>query len=611
MRITTCLAVIVAVGAASGIDTRPAQAEARLNGRWYVTLQTALDLAQPGDTIVISHTDEDVPIEMTTPVDRLTIKGNASLRAGLTLRGDGIRVEGIGVDGTLTIEGERATVSGCTLIGWGGPSLRISGSRATVRDCELAGDLTSVITGARARVERNEIYGTHGIEIRGDRARVRRNASRMEYAHRASRPGAAASIVHVVGDSARIERNELEWRYVDASSAREIERAMSESWRNPEIVDPTLLTGTAVSVDGDRARVSRNVISGAAFGIGVVGNDARIESNTVDHVDVAVQSRGDAARIARNDIRGALLGVDVEGSTFRVDRNDMTVGRRGLPTVTSEVVQGAKGDGPLVARTVWSVSGVGSVLDGCPAVRANTDEDGASITRNDVELPIGGVGIDLTTRGATVHRNEVVGSLDGEVSLSITGDDNRVSTNSIEDFGTHGLVVIGDGNRITNTVTTNGSGDAITVEGHGNLVDGARIDGSAGIGVHIEGDENRVQDVGVTDARDDAICIRGSSNVITDSQVVATWDDAVVIVGDNNRLDQIEAGSANGAGFLVATGADNVLTHCTAENCGATGLDNRATGTIVTSSSFTGNGVDLSDTGSFQSFDRNVVGLTR
>jgi hypothetical protein len=167
----------------------------------------------------------------------------------------------------------------------------------------------------------------------------------------------------------------------------------------------------------DRARVTRNTISGPGHGISGRGNDLRVEGNALvpeegtgillgedgdftgglvrrntvttgalGHRGISV--RGDGARVSRNDVEGSVgIGVYTRGSGNRVDGNRVTGCFQGVHTSGSDTVVAGNVATATTSIGIFVTQGGDSLVTGNRVLDAGdtgfaVNQPGAVVTRN-------------------------------------------------------------------------------------------------------------------------------------------------------------------------------------------------------------------------------------
>ncbi len=637
-----------------------------LRGKTYASLVAGLEAARPGDTIRLSWGAHDAD-GFTAAVDGLKLVGEygSCLSGDLEIEGDGVKLVGLLVyHGSITVVGDRCRVSRCRFSVEShlevqgdhavifhtrfrcdevGAALSLDGDAGSLicntfsssnpaegaRAVEVIGKRTRLlqngfsdlpglgsVTGDRTRLESNRVWRARGgIELVGDGVRVERNTFGDPHWEEDPDQRDPGTLVTVRGDGARVRRNSIRGLRVTAAEfvaegARGIRPGLVAAWWDSDwgVGDVDLETatsprGTGVVVVGGAARVERNTVSGLQFGIVVDGDAARVTRNGMASTDVGTRVLGADARVHQNRVDDALMGVDVEGDNVSVVRNTLAVGRVSLDSL------GITGTAPRDEGTVvtlWDFVGEPVVISDCPGVRVNSGgRSGGAITRNVVSHPLGGSGYDLDVSNVTIKGNRDTGGDDATVSIALTGTGNVLQGNVVRASGEVAVEVTGDDNVARRNDLDGGGGDGLVVTGTGNVVDGNRVTELDGGGVHVSGDHNVVEHNAVKETASDAISIEGDDNDVERNRVDLAQAHGMVVEGSGNQLTANVIRSAGLDGFSLGGGTENVLTDCSVNSCGRSGLVNRAQNTTVVGTTFHENARDVFTLLPFRQFASN------
>jgi hypothetical protein len=329
-------------------------------------------------------------------------------------------------------------------------------------------------------------------------------------------------------------------------------------------------------VAGPRARfVARDRSGGAAPVLRVVGDGNRLRGLVV--VGGRLQLEG--ARCAAEDcvIRGAPAGdraaLEVEGRDAELLGNRV---ERSSRAGTALRVRGSR------ARVAGNLVAVG------PRTSAGIVAEGIDVhvEGNAVEGRRGGVGISTGGHSPRIDGNRLAG-----VTLRARGDNGILAGNEVtaSPLGRAAVDVAGNGNLLRTNRIADGEDTGLLVEGDGNVVEGGEVRNQ---GTSIAG-----VDYG------HGVILRGAGNGASGVTVESCLGDGFRVVG---RILWTWDGAAGMWSQVPVTGAIPMrIEACMATGVGACGLGNWSGGTLVTGSTFLGNGVDVADGSGFSIFEGN------
>jgi len=329
---------------------------------------------------------------------------------------------------------------------------------------------------------------------------------------------------------------------------------------------------------------------------------------------LVLQGYGDVVRGAtfdRGGVRVRAGGVTVEGCTFR--RFDNRSGQDGF---TVDVC----GDGAVVAgnRILGETKTLaGIVVDGDDAAVVGNSIDATEMVNGvfvrgdrpvvtDNDLSLAGVdrdrfnpeGMILIGSDGSVSGNRLVGA-----SLWVGGDGNTVEGNAVAETTLYraSLRVQGDGNDVLDNGVAGGADTGFLVEGDGNWVGGNSVEDQGSVVTAYSRNQGMVDySVG------HGIVVRGSGNALLGNSVAGCLGDAYRVVGNDGHVFVVDPETGVGTWESYVLGPGNEVSGCAGNAATGCGLGNWTSGTSVTDSDFTDNGVDVVDGSGFDVFDGNT-----
>lgn len=343
------------------------------------TIQEGVDLAQPGDTVLIGPGvySESISVPATKTGIRIRGRGSvvldgvAATRAGtyqlLQISAGGVQVRGLILRNLNTEYGDAVKISASDVLledlrirGCAGGITAI-GSGVRVEDCALSGCGVTII-GDDASAFRTEIRNASnpGFYLNGRRSQVRK----CTVTGVANINGSWSRGIYTPDDDAVVVGNEV---------------------RN--------IAGSGIYVPGDRALVKKNSIENANWdGIYVPGEGAVVDRNTIRNCGKnGINVIGAGARVTGNDVRGARTLMSVIGDSGIVSDNVLQDGVAWLDSSNDTTIfshglylsgQGVSADGNLIQDVPGHgimLFGSGSTLTGNEVRRAGIGEDGLFI----------------------------------------------------------------------------------------------------------------------------------------------------------------------------------------------------------------------------------------
>jgi nitrous oxidase accessory protein len=147
------------------------------------------------------------------------------------------------------------------------------------------------------------------------------------------------------------------------------------------------------------------------------------------------------------------------------------------------------------------------------------------------------LGLELSGSNGNIISNNSIYSLSGGIYLSLTCDDNKILTNTIQSHTGDGIVIDGFSNIIMNNNLIGGGGiggDGIMIDGSNNIVIDNQISNSnKGI---VTNSENEILRNNMINNGEQSIVITGNKNIIYDNKVNNTSDVGIEIIGSNNTI---------------------------------------------------------------------------
>jgi len=240
-------------------------------------------------------------------------------------------------------------------------------------------------------------------------------------------------------------------------------------------------------------------------------------------------------------------------------------------------------------------------------------------------LPMNSTGVFVNGEDASISGVGLTGSPHC-LPIQVSGDGARVEGNTIATLGVNGIILNGaEGTVADNTM----QGALLDVWGDGNAVTG---NVSTGVpfgmpSILVQGDGNVLEDNEARYGGDTGVVVVGEGNLLRRNTVAnngtiqdgARLGHGFVVRGSGNRLEGNSVLGCVGEGFRVVEnlrwnwdawcwepGPGNEVVGCSGTGAGTCGLGNWTTGTDVTGSTFTDNGVDVVDGGGFDQFEGNT-----
>lgn len=341
------------------------------------------------------------------------------------------------------------------------------------------------------------------------------------------------------------------------------------------------------------------VVQGFAFRNGsghvlISGDGARILNCTSS----GASSAGDALRI--NGASGTVQSCSVVGCGSGAIYISGSGG-----TARKNRVDGAQGEG-------IRVQGDGAVVDG-NTVRNTTDYsieadgNGAKVTKNVCSISES-TAIDVSGNDSLVQGNRVSNVADYGVDVS--GDNAKVTSNKVSDSVGTGIYVWGDAvtvraNRIDVTVDDADGIDVYSRSAGGgvvenNVVNDAHQNGF-GLGTkNVTIRNNKATRCGTEN--EVGFSVYGDDNVLSGNVAKDGDSYGFRLSGNRNAVAACTATGNTQHGFCVSSGADNAFKSCTATGNDGDGFQNLGSTTDLVGGTFTGNRVDVTNSGSFDQF---------
>lgn len=332
------------------------------------SIQAAVDLAQPGDTVLIGAGTYAEAVDVPATKTNLILKGkgkaildgrelsvqeatfiinveaSGTLIQGLTLRnmttpsGEALRISETATDVRLV----DLRIDACDV------GIDSDGPRTTVEDCRLRG--------CEVWIEADDalVFGTEvrhangfGILVNGLRARVKK----CKVYGIADRDSSLSVGIYLPGDDALAVGNEVH-----------------------------SVAGLGIYTPSDRAVVKKNDVSGCAWmGIYAPADQPTVEKNTITGGERGIFAAGANASVRSNSVRQALEGIRVAGSPATIVGNTVEEGwshrlESGEAALSTGMLLSGN-DMLIEGNVVRDVQGIGLVIGGLRAdVRENRVE---------------------------------------------------------------------------------------------------------------------------------------------------------------------------------------------------------------------------------------------